>query len=73
MFYGSLYHLNSEESPEDSVYLKDAAFHRSFDLGGMLETYATSSDNATINPRGRIAHSMDFIRYITGYAISVVE
>lgn len=50
-FYGNLYHLNSEEEPEDPEYPKDPAFHKKFGPRGMLETYATAADNTTVDPR----------------------
>ena len=50
-FYGNLYHLNSEEEPEDPEYPKDEAFHKKFGPRGVLETYATSKDDATVDPR----------------------
>jgi arylsulfatase len=54
-FYGNLYHLNSEEEPEDPEYPKDEEFHKKFGPRGVLETYATSKDDSTEDPRwGRV-------------------
>ena len=50
-FYGNLYHLNSEEEPEDPEYPKDEEFHKKFGPRGVLETYATNKDDATVDPR----------------------
>jgi arylsulfatase A-like enzyme len=44
-FYGNLYHLNSEEEPEDPDYPKDPAFHERFGPRGVLRCVALSSDN----------------------------
>ena len=40
-FYGNLYHLNSEEEPEDPDYPKDPAFHAQFGPRGVLDCRAT--------------------------------
>jgi len=54
-FYGNLYHLNAEEEPEDSDYPKDPAFHAKFGPRGVLECYATDTDDPTVDPRwGRV-------------------
>ena len=45
-FYGNLYHLNSEEEPEDPDYPKNPAFHEKFGPRGMLRCVATATDNA---------------------------
>jgi arylsulfatase A-like enzyme len=51
-FYGNLYHLNSEEEPEDPDYPKDPAFHEKFGPRGMLRCTALASDNpAPPDPR----------------------
>ena len=39
-FYGNLYHLNSEEEPEDPDYPKDPAFHERFGPRGVLRCVA---------------------------------
>jgi arylsulfatase len=54
-FYGNLYHLNSEEEPEDPDYPKDPEFHKKFGPRGVLKTWATDKDDATEDPRwGRV-------------------
>jgi arylsulfatase A-like enzyme len=40
-FYGNLYHLNSEEEPEDPDYPKDPAFHAAFGPRAVLDCRAT--------------------------------
>jgi arylsulfatase A-like enzyme len=51
-FYGNLYHLNSEEEPEDPDYPKLPAFHQKFGPRGMLRCVALTSDNpAPPDPR----------------------
>jgi arylsulfatase len=39
-FFGSLYHLNAEDEPENPNYPKDPAFRRRFGPRGVLRTYA---------------------------------
>jgi arylsulfatase len=51
-FYGNLYHLNSEEEPEDPDFPKDPAFHQRFGPRGVLRCVALTSDNpAPADPR----------------------
>jgi len=50
-FYGNLYHLNSEEEPEDPDYPKDPAFHKKFGPRGLLDARATDNDDPTVDPR----------------------
>jgi len=50
-FYGNLYHLNSEEEPEDPDYPKDPAFHAKFGPRGVLECKASDKDDPTDDPR----------------------
>ena len=51
-FYGNLYHLNSEEEPEDPDYPKNPTFHEKFGPRGMLRCVASASDNpAPADPR----------------------
>jgi arylsulfatase A-like enzyme len=50
-FYGNLYHLNSEEEPEDPDYPKDPAFHAQFGPRGVLDCRATDRDDPTAIPR----------------------
>lgn len=39
-FFGNLYHLNAEESPEDPDYPKDPRFHKMFGPRGVIHSYA---------------------------------
>ena len=50
-FYGNLYHLNSEEEPEDPDYPKDPAFHAKFGPRGVLDCKASDKDDPTDDPR----------------------
>jgi arylsulfatase len=51
-FYGNLYHLNSEEEPEDPDYPKLPVFHEKFGPRGVLRCVALTSDNpAPADPR----------------------
>ena len=50
-FYGNLYHLNSEEEPEDPDYPKDPAFHAQFGPRGVLDCRAADRDDPTELPR----------------------
>jgi arylsulfatase A-like enzyme len=51
LFYGNLYHLNTEEEPEDPEYPKDPKFAAMFGPRGVLRCYATSVDDPTTDPR----------------------
>ncbi len=54
-FYGNLYHLNSEEEPEDPDYPKDPEFHKKFGPRGLLDVKASDKDDPTEDPRfGRV-------------------
>ncbi|WP_443939452.1 arylsulfatase [Pedobacter sp. MW01-1-1] len=46
-FYGNLYHLNAEEEPFDNQYPKDPKFKEMFGPRGVLESWATTSNDAT--------------------------
>jgi arylsulfatase len=50
-FFGNLYHLNAEEEPEDQDYPKDPAFRAKFGPRGVLHTFATDTDDPTVDPR----------------------
>ena len=50
-FFGNLYHLNTEEEPEDVDYPTDPAFKARFSPRGVLHTYATDTDDETVDPR----------------------
>lgn len=54
-FYGNLYHLNSEEEPEDPDYPKDPSFLAMFGPRGVLDVKASDVDDPTEDPRfGRV-------------------
>jgi arylsulfatase len=54
-FYGNLYHLNAEEEPEDADYPKDPEFKKKFGPRGVIESYASTKDDPTVDGRnGRI-------------------
>jgi len=54
-FFGNLYHLNAEETPEDFNYPSDARFRELFDPRGVIHARATAKDDPTVQPRwGRI-------------------
>jgi len=50
-FYGNLYHLNSEEEPEEPDYPKDPKFAAMFGPRGVLDCKATNVDDPTEDPR----------------------
>ena len=50
-FFGNLYHLNTEEEPEQYDYPKDPEFKKKFGTRGVLHTYATTQDDKTTDPR----------------------
>jgi arylsulfatase len=50
-FFGSLYHLNAEEEPENVDYPKDPKFKAMFGPCGVLHCFATNKDDATVDPR----------------------
>lgn len=50
-FFGNLYHLNTEEEPEQYDYPKDPEFKKKFGTRGVLHTYATDVDDQTTDPR----------------------
>ena len=55
VFYGNLYHLNTEEEPELGDWPKDPGFNQRYRPRGVLDCIATNTDDATVDPRfGRI-------------------
>jgi arylsulfatase A-like enzyme len=50
-FFGNLYHLNSEEEPEEPDYPKSAEFRAKFGPRGVLHSRATDKDDPTVDPR----------------------
>src|SRR6187551_3525515 len=54
-FFGNLYHLNAEEEPEMYNYPKDPKFHEMFGPRGVIHSWATDTDDKTVQPRwGRV-------------------
>jgi len=54
-FFGNLYHLNAEEEPENPNYPKDPRFRQRFGPRGVLHTWATDTDDPTVDPQfGRV-------------------
>ena len=50
-FFGNLYHLNTEEEPEDEDYPRDPEFKKRHGPRGVMHTYATESEDKTVDPR----------------------
>ena len=50
-FFGNLYHLNTEEEPEDEDYPRDPQFKKRFGPRGVLHTWATDTVDETVDPR----------------------
>jgi arylsulfatase len=50
-FYGSLYHLNAQEEPEDPDYPKNPEFLAKFGPRGLLDCKASAKDDPTEDPR----------------------
>jgi arylsulfatase len=50
-FYGSLYHLNAEEEPEQPDYPKDSEFRKKYGPRGVLDCRATDVDDPTVDTR----------------------
>ncbi len=46
VFYGNLYHLNTEEEPELLMWPKDAGFDQRYRPRGVLDCVATATENA---------------------------
>jgi arylsulfatase A-like enzyme len=54
-FFGNLYHLNAEEEPENPDYPKDPKFREKFGPRGVMRSWATEKDDATVDPKwGRV-------------------
>jgi len=54
-FLGNLYHLNAEEEPETYYYPEDPAFKKQFGPRGVLHTFASTTDDPTVDGRnGRV-------------------
>jgi arylsulfatase len=50
-FFGNLYHLNAEEEPENPDYPKNPEFKKKFGPRGVLHSWATDKDDATVDPQ----------------------
>src|ERR1700758_5571118 len=50
-FVGNLYHLNTEEEPEQRTYPRDPAFRAKFGPRGVLRCKASDHDDPTVDPR----------------------
>ena len=50
-FFGNLYHLNAEETPELRDYPQDPAFKEKYGPRGVLHSWATETDDETVDPR----------------------
>jgi arylsulfatase len=50
-FYGSLYHLNAQEEPEDPDYPKNPEFLKKFGPRGVIDARASDKDDPTVDPR----------------------
>ena len=54
-FFGNLYHLNAEQEPECPDYPKDPEFKKKFGPRGVLKSWSTDTDDATVDPQwGRV-------------------
>ncbi len=50
-FFGNLYHLNSEELPEQADYPQDPGYRGRFGPRGVLKCVASATDDPTVDPR----------------------
>ena len=50
-FFGNLYHLNAEEEPENPDYPKNPEFKKKFGPRGVMHSWATDTDDATVDPQ----------------------
>jgi arylsulfatase A-like enzyme len=50
-FFGNLYHLNTQEEFEQVDYPKDPEYFKKFGTRGVLHSWATDEDDATVDPR----------------------
>ncbi|MFT5140815.1 MAG: arylsulfatase A-like enzyme [Rhodothermales bacterium] len=51
-FFGSLYHLNAEQEPENPDYFKDPALQKKFGTRGVLHTWANEDGTQRIESTG---------------------
>ena len=50
-FFGSLYHLNASEEPEEADYPKNPAFLAKYGPRGVMDCKASINDDQTVDPR----------------------
>ena len=50
-FFGNLYHLNTEEEPEDEDFPRDPEFKKKHGPRGVLHCYAVDKEDPTVDPR----------------------
>ncbi|MGI9220337.1 MAG: arylsulfatase [Woeseiaceae bacterium] len=51
-FFGSLYHLNAEQEPENPDYFKDPALQKKYGTRGVIHTWANEDGTQTIESTG---------------------
>ena len=51
VFFGNLYHLNTEEEPELKAWPKDPGFNARYRPRGVLDCVATEKEDKTVDPR----------------------
>jgi arylsulfatase A-like enzyme len=51
-FYGSLYHLNAEQEPENPDYFKDPALQKKYGTRGVIHTWANADGTQKIESTG---------------------
>ena len=78
-FYGSLYHLNAEEEPENPDYPKDPAFREKFGPRGTLHTFANPDGTQRIENTGPLTKKRmetvdeEFTKEATGFMENAVK
>ncbi|MBO0322272.1 arylsulfatase [Muricauda sp. CAU 1633] len=50
-FFGNLYHLNTQEEYQQKDYPQDPEFFKKYGTRGVLHTYATNTEDTTVDPR----------------------
>jgi arylsulfatase len=51
VFYGNLYHLNTEEEPELRMWINEPGFNARYRPRGVLDCVATTESDPTVDPR----------------------
>ena len=74
-FFGNLYHLNTEEEPEDPDYPKDPAFRKKFGPRGVLHSHADGKGGQRIVDTGPLTRKrMETIDdEVTEHALRFIE